>query len=153
MERSSENRIFAFYLGSIALFLGLGLIGIYYISLKDVPAAATSHSEDAASPSGAVAPAGMAFVDLPRVTTSLGGVTQVHIDISLEVATGDVSAVEGFVPQIMDRLNVFFPKANVESLNQPTAMTLFRKDALYQVNSIGIPVTVHDLLFRAFIIM
>jgi flagellar basal body-associated protein FliL len=104
-------------------------------------------SISASSPAAQARMNALAYVDLPRMTISLGnGVeTQMGVNISLEVARKDMVVLEGYMPQIMDRFNVYLPKVDVEEVARPTGIFWLRKSMLWQVNNIGMPVPVHDL--------
>jgi hypothetical protein len=53
----------------------------------------------------------------------------------------------------MDRLNGFFPKVEFEDIDEPNSMFLLHKDMLRQVNNVGMPISVHDLMLRSLLVM
>jgi flagellar basal body-associated protein FliL len=151
MERKTDkNRFLHFYVGSVALFLVLAAVGYYWVDREGLLSASSPPS---APPHESKAD--RTYVDLPRMAVSLGGGTgnQVRVNISLEVDRKDASVVEGYLPQIMDKLNVFFPKVQIEELRNPRAMFILHKDMLWQINSIGMPFSVHDLMLQNLVVM
>jgi len=96
-----------------------------------------------------------AYVDVPRMTVSLGGSasTRIQVDITLEVPKKDADVLEGYLPKIMDRLNVYLPKIKADELKNPDAMFMLHKEMLYQINNIGIPVKVNDVVLQNLVIL
>jgi flagellar basal body-associated protein FliL len=150
MERNKEkNRFLQFYIGSVVLFLALAGVGAYFADRAGLLSASSPASTARASK------ADRANVSLPRMTVSFGSGPgkRMQINVSLEVERKDVSVVEGYLPQIVDRLNVFFPKVKMEEVGKPRAMFLLHKDMLWQINNIGMPFVVHDLMIQNLVIM
>ncbi|MFA4994441.1 MAG: flagellar basal body-associated FliL family protein [Bdellovibrionales bacterium] len=97
----------------------------------------------------------MTYVEIPRMTVFFKGNVpkQMRLDVSLKVASKDVVILEGYLPQIQDKLNACLPRAKIEDLNKPRGMRLFRTELLWEVNNIGIPVPVQDIMLQNMIIM
>jgi flagellar basal body-associated protein FliL len=146
MEKNAEkNIIVRFYVASVAIFVILAAIGYFWADRWGmVP---ENLSVAASSPAAQARMNALAYVALPRMTISLGNgaETQMGVDISLEVARKDMVVLEGYMPQIMDRFNTFLPKIDVEEVAQPSGIFLLRKNMLWEVNNLGMPVSVHDL--------
>jgi flagellar basal body-associated protein FliL len=156
MKRNAEkSRLQLLYIASMAVLLALAAFGTYWVSEKELTPIAPPVPNKTEPDKAANIITNMAYLNLPRMTVSLGkgGTMQVRMDISLEVAPEDLLVLEGYVPQIVDKLNAFFPKVKFEELDQPHAMFLFHKNMLWQVNSIGMPVTVKDLTLKNMILM
>ena len=98
----------------------------------------------------------MTYYDIPRMTVAMssgGGGAHLRLDISLEVANKDRDVVEGYQPRITDKLNKYISTLRPDQLERPNAMPWLREELLKQINSVGSPVPIHDLMFRQFVIM
>jgi flagellar basal body-associated protein FliL len=98
----------------------------------------------------------MAYIDLPRINLQVGDANnEVHmrLEISLEVAKKDLPIMQGYQPQITDRLNFFLAHMRPEQLRQPQNIPELRAAMLRLVNDMGAPVPVHDLMLRQMIVM
>jgi flagellar basal body-associated protein FliL len=170
MERNSEKTPFLYlYIGSLAFFLSLASVGGYWMGKeggylhpsRTAPSASSPSSSEEGSPSSSASSpnaevlSDMAYVDLPRMTVSVGNGSfrQARVDISLEIARKDIPALQGYMPQIVDKLNTFFPQVKFEGLDDPHTMYVLHKDLLWQLNSLDLPVPVRDLVFRKLIVM
>ncbi len=143
-----EDRIHRFYIGSLALIVVLGVFG-YLVTEHFVTSTEVAQTQMRPQ----VQP--MAYVELPRVNVSFGGpfAMQMQLDLALEVEPKNVMVVEGYIPQVMDRLNAYFPKARLDSMNERShGMFLFRKEVLWEVNQIGMPVPVNDILIQKLVV-
>ncbi|MFA5040908.1 MAG: flagellar basal body-associated FliL family protein [Bdellovibrionales bacterium] len=148
-----NNRILQFYVATSILFIALGSVGYFMadkweaISKNPFSAASYFRSPEAASV--------LTFVDLPRMTVSLGNsaISQMSVNISLEVESRDMMVLEGYMPQILDKFNLFLPRVNIEEISKPPGLFMLRKNMLWQVNNLGMPIRVHDLLLQNLIIM
>jgi len=148
MRRNADkNRFLHFYAASVGLFLILALVGFFFADkwmplARPPPAAKSNPLEE------------LAYVRLPRMSISLGneGFMQMRMNISLEVESKDVPILEGYIPQIVDRLNAYFPHVNFDELDRPHAMFLLHKNMLWQVNSVDMPIIVHDLMLQNMVI-
>jgi flagellar basal body-associated protein FliL len=147
MQHPSERRILYFYLTCIALFVALFLLGIYHVSARLSGATATFRTGSGPTDE-------WAYIELPRVTTTMGGgnMMQVKIDVALELDPRHVGPIEGYVPKIMDSLNTLFLKVDIEKLDQPKYMFLLHKDMLWRLNNLGMPFNVHDVMIKQLII-
>lgn len=145
-----KDHMFWFYIGCLGFFVLLGAVGFFWAK-KIGPV----HSTPTATALSARPVLSLALVDLPRVTISLsnGSRGQMNLDMSLEVEKKDIPVVEGYVPQVLDKLNNFFPRVDFYEVDQSHSMLLLRNDMLWQINSIGMPVHVRDLIIQKMVIM
>lgn len=152
MEKNAEKyTIIRLYVASVVIFIILAVAGYFLAGRWGLlPARISSTSSSEAT--GLVPD--WAYVDLPRMTVSLGhsATTHMQVDISLEVAPKDVMVLEGYLPQIMDRFNLFLPHVKVDELSRPIGMYSLHKNMLWQVNNMGMPVSVHDLMLQNMVI-
>ncbi len=143
----AKKRMVTLYITVVAMFLTLAYFGYHYsnnMKLKRAQIETTGFSTD------------MAYFDLPRISLNLGGgmaSTQMRIDLSLEVAKRDLPMLEGYQPKITDRLNRFLTGIDPADTRRVSAVTALRHDMLEQVNRVGMPVPVHDVLLRQLVIM
>ena len=148
-----KTRIVQFYAGALVLLVGLLSAGYFFTD--QVLRASARH--DRVTEGVGVEKAfitDMAYVDLPEITFSFGGgASHVHLDIALEVARDDVPALEGYVPQIVDRFNAFFPHVSFENMGDPAFVFFLRRDLLRQVRLMGIPIPVRDLLLHKLLVL
>jgi flagellar basal body-associated protein FliL len=152
MEKNAEKyTIIQFYVASVVIFIILAAVGYFLADRWGMIPARTS-SAPSSQATGFVTD--WAYVDLPRMTVSLGNsaATHMQVDISLEVAPKDVMVLEGYLPQIMDRFNLFLPHVKVDELSRPIGMYSLHKNMLRQVNNMGMPVSVHDLMLQNVVI-
>lgn len=143
-----KDPMFLFYIVCLVFFVILSAAGLFWV--KQERAARSRLSVMTTRPA-----LNLALVSLPRVTISIGngGRGQMNLDMSLEVEKKDVSVVEGYVPQVLDRLNGFFPRVDFYEVEHSRSMILLRNDMLWQINSIGMPVQVRDLIIQKMVIM
>jgi flagellar basal body-associated protein FliL len=145
---TAKNRVFYVYALSALMFLTLAIFGYCVVDKnghmrRPVPLAGNFVTD-------------MAYVDLPRINLQVGNAdneTHMRIEISLEVASKDKAVMEGYQPQITDRLNFFLARMKPEQLRKPQNVAHLREEMLRLVNGIGAPVPVHDLMVRQMIIM
>ncbi|MDE1900483.1 MAG: flagellar basal body-associated FliL family protein [Alphaproteobacteria bacterium] len=100
----------------------------------------------------------MAYCDLPRMTVSMhnpssASAPYLRADLSLEVSRADEAIIEGYQPRIMEKLNILLSNVDMAEIQRDHALPQLRAAMLKAVNSSGIPVPVHDLLFRELVIM
>lgn len=91
--------------------------------------------------------ASMAYIDLPPVAVSLGG-TGMSVDLLLEVKDKDVKILQGYEPQIKDRLNLFFSNKSKEDIGSPVRRDELRRALLIEINKTAAPVPINDLHFQ-----
>ena len=146
-SQTTKNSILRVYIIGVAIFVALAVCGYYMadrigLIKHPVPVAHGFISD-------------MAYLDLPRMTVSLGGAGSVHVrvDIALEVARKDIPTLEGFQPRITDKLNAFFSKVQLDEIEEPASMPFLRQEMLRQINSVTAPIPVHDLMLRQLVIM
>jgi hypothetical protein len=71
----------------------------------------------------------------------------------LEIAKKDLPVVEGFQPHMVDKLNTFFISIDPDKIQETMYMPWLHVEMLKQINSVGSPVPVHDVLLRQMLIM
>jgi len=149
MDRSmGQEKLLVYYLVGLSIFLTLACAGSHWIEKRKE-----------AERNVVVIPAhcipNTAYVGLPRMSVSLGqgDSMNLELEISMEVDSKDAEILEGYVPQIVDRLNLFFPRIRIKEAAQPNAMYFLRKDMLWQINSIPMPIKVRDIVFEKLVIM
>jgi flagellar basal body-associated protein FliL len=154
-HNAEKSRLQLLYIASMAILLALAAFGAFWVGEKELTPIAPPAPNKTEPNKAANIITDKAYLSLPRMTVSLGkgGTMQVRMDISLEVAPEDIIVLEGYVPQIVDKLNAYFPKVKFEELDQPHAMFLFHKNMLWQINNLGMPVTVRDLTLKNMILM
>ncbi len=148
-----KKRMLRFYATSVTLLIALAIIGLFMADQWGLISTQPTVSTDSSvSHKGA---RDIAYVDVPRMTVSLGGSasTRMQVDITLEVPKKDAAVLEGYLPQIMDRLNAYLPRIKIEDIGRPDAMFMLHKDMLWQINNIGIPVLVQDVMLQNMIIL
>jgi flagellar basal body-associated protein FliL len=145
---ASRNQIVQVYIACLAMFVALA-VGGYFLADR---AGLIAHPRSAATQDFVT---DMAYYDLPHMNISMGGGRSTHlwVDIALEVARKDMPIIAGYQPQIMDKLNLFFSKMKPEDVEQPDAMPALRQEILWQINSAGAPIPVHDMMLRRMVIM
>lgn len=139
------HRFIALYVS--VLFLWIAAFGYYYESTRPDPAPnATSASR--------MFHTDMAYYDMPRMTVSVGsGDVHMRIDVALEVAKKDVPMVEGYQPRITAKLNSYLSTLSPERIQEAKMLPWLRAEMLAQINSVGAPIPVHDLVFRQLVVM
>jgi len=149
MDRSvGQEKLLCYYLIGLAFFLTLACAGVYFVEKHREAERVALRGQMPVLPD-------VAYVGLPSMALSLGKGTSMNLmlDVSMEVDSKDAAILEGYVPQIVDRLNLFFPGIKIKDAMQPNATYFLRKDMLWQINSIPMPVTVRDLVFEKMVIM
>ncbi|MDD4615713.1 MAG: flagellar basal body-associated FliL family protein [Alphaproteobacteria bacterium] len=146
----NENRIIRFYIGSFLLITALAVFG-FVVADRIV---AAERAQKAIKTQLRANEPDMAYIGLPRVNVSFSGASgmQMQLDLALEVEPRYAEVVEGYIPKVVDRLNAYFPKAKLDSLDRAHAMFLLRKDMLWEVNQVGIPVPVNDVLIQNLVV-
>ncbi len=150
-SKAEDRRLIYFYLGCAILFLILAFSSIYIASTR------TAEPRDVlpSVPKVSASTKNKSYVRMPSMSFSVGNqyATQVEMDITLEVDSKDVDLIKGHMPEIMDRLNSFFPKVKFDQLDRPRAMFLLHKNMLWEINNVVKPVEVRDLLLKNLVIM
>jgi flagellar basal body-associated protein FliL len=144
---TARSRIFYVYAFAVLMFLTLAIFGYCVADMnglrRPVPLAGNFVTD-------------MAYIDLPRINLQVGDANNeahMRIEIALEVAKKDIPTVEGYQPQITDRLNLFLAHMRPEQLRQLRNIPELRADMLRLVNDMGSPAPIHDLMLRQMIIM
>ncbi|MDD3370521.1 MAG: flagellar basal body-associated FliL family protein [Alphaproteobacteria bacterium] len=142
-HQAEKTRLIRFYAGSAALIIVLAILGFLYAGNVISSGSAPTTVRRSGAPE-------MSYIGLPRVNVAFSGpfAMQMQLDLTLEVEPRYAMIVEGYVPKVMDRLNAYFPRAKLDDLDRPHAMFLLRKEMLWEVNNIGIPVPVNDVLIQ-----
>jgi flagellar basal body-associated protein FliL len=99
---------------------------------------------------------GHAYYDLPRMMTSMnsdGKTIKLRLDMSLEVANGDVKMLGRYQPRVTDRLNKFLGQVPAEQIECLNSSVWLRNQLLTVVNGVGLPVKVSDVVFREYVLM
>ncbi len=135
----------------MAVVCALAIIGCYAIHGAD-------HAQSIASMPPHISQTPLAYCDLPRMTVSLGGsdsktAPRIRLDIALEVASKDVLTIDSVQSRIADRLAAFLGQLSLKQIERPGSVAWLRDQMLKQVNSAGLPVPVHDLMFRQLVIL
>jgi hypothetical protein len=145
-HRADKTPFLRFYIASLALFLILAVSGFYFGGKWLISNRTSSKGEPAKV---------LEFVNLPHMTVSVGNQAsmQMEMNVSLEVERKDVPILEGYIPQIVDKFNAYFPEVNVDELHGPFAMHNLHKNMLWLVNSVGMPVYVYDLMLKDLVII
>jgi flagellar basal body-associated protein FliL len=143
----SRYRTHTFLTMYVSVFMALAALGYYVVHkssfVEGHPAQAThSFASD------------LAYYDMPRMTIVVGG-GDVHmrIDMALEISKKDMQIVEGYQPRMTAKLNSFLSTLGSERVREAQMLPWLRAEMLAQVNSVGMPVPVHDLLFRQLVVM
>jgi len=143
-----KNRMIFVYIGSALFFAALAAFGYFAVD--------TDGHFRRPAPMNQQFTTDMTYYDLPRMTLAVGqgkDETHVRIDITLEVAKKDLPILEGYQPQITDRLNVFFIALHPEQIRRFSTLPWLRGEMLQQVNNLSMPFPVHDLMLRQMIVM
>ncbi|MDD3029193.1 MAG: flagellar basal body-associated FliL family protein [Alphaproteobacteria bacterium] len=150
---TGRGRIVQFYAVAVLLLLCLLSAG-YFFADRALHASAPQEDVGIQSEAQKTFISDMTYVDLPRLTVSFGGgLSNVQLDIALEVARDDIPVLEKYVPQIVDRFNAFFPHVPFENVREARFVFSLRQDLLRQVRSIGMPIPVHDLMLHKLLIL
>ena len=146
--RSAKHRMRFYLVAYICVFAVLAVLGRYTALrigfIKPPATEIQTFSTD------------LTYFDMPRMTVAVNGsqgTTKIRLDLSLEVSKKDMRYVERFQPRMTDRLTSYFEHADPILLTSVKSMPLLRADILRQINAVGMPVPVHDLLFREMVIM
>jgi len=149
MTRSLSRHILAhkvlyLYAVCMAFFALLALVGALYVQFRREPLPKSLADAQIARK------AGMAYIDLPPVSVSLAG-AGMSIDLLLEVKDKDLKILQGYEPQIKDRLNLFFSHKTREDIGSPVRRDELRRELLIEINKTHAPVPVKDLYFQQII--
>jgi flagellar basal body-associated protein FliL len=147
-KSASKSRLMQLYIFVLLVFAGLASCGYFFAEeagLIKRPAPMTHKFVSE-----------MAYIDLPRMIVDMGhkgSLSQVQVDISLEIADKDKYVVEGYKPLITDKINNFLANEKPEEIERISKMPWLRHEILRQINSAGAPVPVYDVFFREMFIM
>ncbi len=143
----AENKFFYLYAGCMAGFVALAALGYLLVLFQDV----SLKEKETAFRRTVVSD--IAYIDMPRIQVSVGsGGAQMAIDLSLEVMEKDMRVLQGYQPQIADRLNIYFSKISPEQLGTPLRRDALRRDLLIEVNKTHAPFPIRNLHFRQVIV-
>jgi len=145
---TSKSRMFLLIGSYIGVFGMLAALGYYAMDKTGMVMHAVRVKQDFATD--------LTYQDLPRMTVTLHGDSSgmhVRLDLSLEVAKKDVRVIDGYQPRMLDRLNGFFGSVDPERLRQTRFMPWLHQEMLKQVNSVGSPAPVRDVVVRQMLIM
>lgn len=137
-----------FYVGSLVFFLVLMVLGYWWVEETGILGNQPSYKKQKG-------PIAWTYIEIPRVTVSLGQGTfmQIQLDLALEVEPKNAAVIEGYIPKIADRLNGFFPRVDLDDIQESRSMFLLRKNMLWQINQVGAPVPIHDVIIQKMVIM
>jgi len=146
-NNSSKYGAYHFLVLYVGVFVSLAALG-YYVANK------YSVTGVQPTPSARTFATDLTYYDMPRMTISVGsGSVHMRVDVALEVAKKDVSIVEGYQPRMTAKLNSYLSTLSPERMQEAKLLPWLRAEMLAQVNSVGIPVPIHDLLFRQLVVM
>lgn len=145
---SSKYKTYHFVALYVGVFVALAALGYYVANryslaaVQPPPEASRAFATD------------LTYYDMPRMTITVGG-GDVHmrVDVALEVAKKDVSVVEGYQPRMTAKLSSYLSTISPERMQEAKLLPWLRAEMLAQVNSVGMPVPIHDLLFRQLVVM
>ncbi|MDR3424623.1 MAG: flagellar basal body-associated FliL family protein [Alphaproteobacteria bacterium] len=147
-KNASRSRMVQIYVACVLLFVGLAACG-YLVADQ---AGLIKHP----APVAHAFVSDMTYVDLPRMMVDVGSKdssAQVQVDISLEIASKDKAILEGYQPRITDKINDFLSQEPPEEIARFSSTPWIRQELLRQVNGVGSPVPVYDVLLRQMLIL
>ena len=139
---TNRRKIIAIYVLTVMVLVSLTVCGYYYSSYEKIKKSTLNTSGFSTD---------MAYYDLPRVNLTMGhngAAAHIRVDISIEVSKKDMIIVQGYQPRIVDKLNIYLSNLDPAVMRRVSAAVQLRHDMLDEVNRIGMPVPVHDLLLR-----
>ena len=96
------------------------------------------------------------FFELPTVVVNVNGLnesaTAVKIDITVKVAPEDIPLLKGYKPVMIDRIQQYINKIDIEDLKNTNNLSFLREDFVYQLNQVTQSVRVIDVIIRKLVV-
>lgn len=149
LKRIFKSRMLAVYAVIVFGFIALGACGHFVLSDAHVGNNRQDNDQQYAATD-------KTFYQLPSIMVDVNDddrTSHVQFDVSLEIPRKDRRVLIGFQPRIIDSLNVYLSRSNADELKHQDTLARMRREMLRQVNDVGAPVIVSDLIFQEIIVM